>query len=266
MFVVKIPFADGSEKTRGCEKAGNAILQELKKIEINESGQEINFDALDLEEIHIDNSDAELSRKLIYENSYKTLEEKPRVVFLGGGNSINYPTAKAFFDYCRISEKNPCLIIFDAYANCKNNGGGVNSNNWLKKLVEDGFPSENILLVGARSYSREESEFLKSNRIRQIKINLILEDIDNIADTIMEFANKGEAYIFVEMSVVDPAFASAVNCLEPAGLSSREIIYLIQRLNKMKNLRAVSITGINPEKDRENLTVKLGAKILGELI
>ena len=95
---------------------------------------------------------------------------------------------------------------------------------------------------------------------------LILEDIDNIADTIMEFAGKKEVYVSIDIDVVDPAFAPATGYLEPGGLTSREFIYLIQRINKIKNLRAVDIVEINPEKDKDNLTVKLGAKVLAELL
>lgn len=52
---------------------------------------------------------------------------------------------------------------------------------------------------------------------------------------------------------------------EPGGLTSREFIYIIQRLNKIKNLRAIDLVEINPEKDVGDMTVKLGAKIVAEL-
>ena len=82
----------------------------------------------------------------------------------------------------------------------------------------------------------------------------------------MEFANGKELYVSVDIDVIDPAFAPATGYPEPGGLSSREFIYLIQRINKMKNLRGIDIVEINPEKDENNLTIKLGAKILSELI
>jgi agmatinase len=137
---------------------------------------------------------------------------------------------------------------------------------WLRKLVEEGFPTENILLFGLRNSLREEIEFLASKKIKQIKINSIMEDIDNIADTIMEFTNGKETYISVDIDVIDPAFAPATGCPVPGGLTSRQMLYLIQRINKIKSLRAVDIVEINPEKDKDGMTVQLGAKILGELL
>jgi len=82
----------------------------------------------------------------------------------------------------------------------------------------------------------------------------------------MEFSNNKELYVSIDIDVLDPAFAPGTGYREPGGLSSRDFIYLVQRINKIKNLKAVDIVEINPDKDIKNQTVKLGAKILSELI
>ena len=38
MFIVKIPAINGLGKTKGCERAGNAVLESLKDIHSNEAG------------------------------------------------------------------------------------------------------------------------------------------------------------------------------------------------------------------------------------
>ena len=284
MFVVKIPGINGLGKTQGCEKAPNEILNELRNIYSNEKGGVINFQGLDLEEIHLDNSNLEVSNDLIYRNSYEMYETKPRVVFLGGDHSVSYSTTRAFLDYCEskknqgssydISFKNgsglirkkPCLVVFDAHSDCMTPMKEPTHEEWLRKLIEDGFPAENVLLVGVRNYYKDEVEFLRERKIQQINVNSIEEDIDNIADTIMEFCYGKEVYVSVDIDVVDPAFAPATGYPEPGGLTNRQLIYLIQRISRMKNLRAVDIVEINPEKEENGLTVKLGAKILAELI
>ena len=91
-------------------------------------------------------------------------------------------------------------------------------------------------------------------------------DLEDTCDIIMEFSNNKELYVSVDIDVIDPAFAPATGYREPGGLTSRQFIYLIQRINKIKNLRAVDIVEINPDRDINKMTVKLGAKILGELI
>jgi len=269
MLIVKIPGINGLGKTKGCERAGNEILKILKnEIHSNERKEVVNFNSLDLEEIHLDNSNVELSNKLIYDNSLEIFEENPVVVFLGGDHSISYSTAKAFLDYCKSLGKEPCLVIFDAHVDCMEPMKEPTHEEWLRKLIEEGFPAENVLIVGARNIEKSELKFIKKNKIKQISINSIVEDIDNIADTIMEFANGKEVYVSIDIDIVDPVFAPATGYPEVGGLTSRQFLYLIQRIKKMKNLRAVDIVEINSENDKEfgMITTKLGAKILGELL
>ncbi|MDO8623563.1 MAG: arginase family protein [archaeon] len=294
MFIVKIPLINGLGKTKGCERAGNAVLKALEEIYSSESGKPIDVKLLDLEEIHIDNSNLNLSEKLIYENCLEIFGEKPRTIFLGGDHSISYPTGKAFLDYCNRERKEPCLIVFDAHPDCMPSMKNPTHEEWLRALIEKGtknsenfgatksnsvpshdkqqdfvgFPTKNILLVGTRNSDREEIEFIKKNKIKTISINQLQEDLEETCEVIMEFSHEKELYLSLDIDIVDPAFAPATGYPEIGGLTSREFIYLIQRMNKIKNLKAVDIVEINPEKDKEfnMITTKLGAKILSELI
>jgi len=266
MFVVRVPGINGLEKTKGCEKAGNAILKALREIRSNEKGKIIDVDKLDLEEIHLDHSNIEYSNQLIYKNAFETFETKPRVVFLGGDHSISYSLTRAFLDYCENSGKEPCLIVFDAHADCMTPMKEPTHEEWLRKLVEDGFPSENVLLVGARNIWEDEMKFMKKKGIRIISMEQLRNNLEDSCDIIMEFTSGKELYVSIDIDVIEPAFAPGTGYPEPGGLSTREFIYMIQRINKMKNLRAVDIVEINPEKDEGGKTVKLGAKILSELI
>ena len=265
-MIIKVPGINGLGKTKGCEKAGNAILDSLKKIYSNEKGIPIDVNLLDLEEIHVNNSDLESANDLIYKNSFKVFETKLKTIFLGGDHSISYSLTRAFLDYCQNSGKEPCLIIFDAHADCMEPMKEPTHEEWLRGLVEKGFPSENILLVGTRNLWRDELIFLKQKDMKIISMNHFVEDLQETCDTIMEFSSGKELYISIDIDVIDPVFAPATGYQEPGGLTSRQFIYLIQRMNKIKNLRAVDIVEINPDKDVNNLTVKLGAKILGELL
>jgi len=269
MFVVKVPGinAPNEEKKERCKNSGDAIIKELRNIEINEQGKLVGVDLLDLEEIHLEDSDLKFSNELIFKNALKTFETKPKIVFLGGDHSISYSLNMAFLEYCKQNSKDPCLIIFDARPNCvsSENKGFPTYRGWLKSLVESGFPAENVFLVGIRNLKLEEMNFLKSKGIKFILTNSLLDNLQETSDGIMEFANGKELYVSVDVSIVDPAFAPSASYSESGGLTSRQLLYLIQRINKMKNLRAVDVVGINDEGD-SGITVKLGAKILSELI
>lgn len=271
VFVVKVPGINGLGKTKGCEESGNAIIEALYDIHMNEQGEEINVKNLDLEEIHLDNSNLELTNKLIYENSFEMFQDKSKILFLGGDHSISYSLTRGFFDYVESREgerKEPCLIVFDAHADCMPPMKEPTHEEWLRKLIEDGFPTKNILLIGVRNLWKTEKEFIKEKAIKMISINQINENLQEMADIITEFASGKELYVSIDIDVVDPCFAPSTGYIEPGGLTSRQLIYILQRIKKIKSLKALDIVEINEikDKERDNITVKLGAKILSELI
>ena len=141
-----------------------------------------------------------------------------------------------------------------------------NHEEWLRGLVNFGFPAKNILLVGVRNSDFSELNFLKEKGIRIITMNSLQENLEEICEIIMEFADKKELYLSLDVDVIDPAFAPGTGYKEPGGLTSREFLYLIQRLNKIRNLRAIDLVEINPKKDESNSTIKLGAKIVSEFL
>ncbi|MEK6829452.1 MAG: arginase family protein, partial [Nanoarchaeota archaeon] len=183
-------------------------------------------------------------------------------------HSISYSINRAFMDFCRQTGKKPCLIVFDAHADSlkANNKEFPNNREWVRKLVDEGFPGENIMIVGARNVQKEEIEFLNKEGIRRISMNQITEDIQDTCDIIMEFSDGKDLYVSIDIDVIDPAFASSVEFPESGGLTSRQFIYMIQRINKIKNLRGMDLTEINEKNDITKSTIKLGAKILAELV
>jgi agmatinase len=269
-FIVKVPGINGLGKTKGCEKAGNAILESLKEIYSNESGKIVNVDSLKLEEIHLDNSDIERANELIQKNALEIFDNKERSVFLGGDHSISYSLTKSFLESCKSRKKNPYLVVFDAHPDCMEAADNEvpTHEDWLRSLVEAGFPTENVLLVGIRNSDEHEIQFMKENHIKVVPMNALLEDLQDACDGITEFSDdeNGEMYVSLDIDIADPVFAPGTGYCEPGGLTSRELVYIVQRINKVKNLKSLDIVEINPEKDRNKITVKLGAKILSELI
>lgn len=268
MLIVKVPGINGLGKTKGCEKAGNAVIKALNEIYSNEEGKPVDTKILDLEEIHLDNSDLELTNRLIGKNSLEMFQTKPKTIFIGGDHSISFSLTKSFFDYCKGAKKKPYLLIFDAHPDCMEpaHKNYPTHEDWLRSLVESGFPTQNILLIGSRNADQSEIIFLREHKIKTISMNSLLEDIQGIGDTITEFSNGNELYVSIDIDIIDPAFAPGTGYIEPGGLTSRQFIYLLQRINRVKNLKAIDLVEINPEKDENGLTVKLGAKILSELI
>ncbi len=268
MFIVKVPGIDGLGKTTGCEKAGNAILKALYDIKTNEQGKKIDVKSLDLEEIHLDNSNLDFTNELIYKNSKEMFETKEKTIFLGGDHSVSYSLANAFLDYCAENKQLPFLVVFDAHADCldKQKRKFPGHREWLKEIIKLGFPPQNILIIGARAFQDNELDFLRENGIQILSLNNIVEDIQEMGDIITEFSRGRNLYVSIDLDVIDSIFASGTSYPENGGFSSREFIYLIQRVNKIKNLRAIDLVNVNLNLDKTGETVKLAAKILSEII
>ncbi|MFH1358753.1 MAG: arginase family protein [archaeon] len=261
MQIIRVRLTS-SEKTKGCEKAPIQVIKALRDIKTNENKKEINVDNLNLEEIHVDLDNQKEAHDLIFENSKEIFEKNSKAFFIGGDHSISYSIVRAFDKI----NKNSSLVVFEAHADCLDEGG-IHSENWLRRLIEQGFLGSKIILIGSRNLSSKELRFLKENKVTLIKMDLLQEDIQEVCDLVMERVRDSEGfYVSIDLDCVDPGFAPGVTEIEPGGLSSRELIYFIKRLSLLDNFKGGDIVEINPEKDINDMTIKLGAKLLGEMI
>ena len=91
-------------------------------------------------------------------------------------------------------------------------------------------------------------------------------DFQEICDIVMELSRQYQIYLSIDVDVVDSAFVPGTYRRESGGFTSRQLLYFIQRLNILKNLRAIDINEINPDLDTNSVTVDLGVKILLEVL
>ena len=263
MQIIRVRLINSMGKTEGCEKAPVEVIKALRKIGSNEKGKEIDVNILNLEEIHVDLDNVEDANHLIFENSKEIFEKHEKAFFIGGDHSISYSIRKAFGKI----QENPLLIVFDAHADCMDAGKEPTHEEWLRGLVESGFPGNKIILISARNFYEGELDFIKEKGITLISMDVLQEDLHGVCDLVMERArDSGGFYVSIDIDSVDPGFAPGVAYGEPGGMSSRDLIYFIKRLVLLDNFRGADIVEINPEKDINEMTVKLGAKLLAEML
>jgi len=194
-------------------------------------------------------------------------ENKEKTIILGGTHAVTYNCMK------KLKGSGFGIILFDAHPDCDPEFSEIIDGNKQKDLLielieKQIVPKENIIIIGVRNIRPAEREFLKLHSIRYFTMDKIYDiGAKEVCDVVMETSRNWEnLYISVDIDAVDPAFAPAAGCAEPGGLSSREIIYFIQRLNLLKNLRFVDITEIREEKDINGMTSKLAAKLIREIV
>ena len=239
--IIKVPGINGLNKTKGCEKASNFIFESIKKIYSNEKGSIIDSENLEVQEMSLELGDIDKMNEQISSESSKLFENysEDKLVFLGGDHSISFPLVKSFFESVQEKKGEPCLIVFDAHPDLMpvTDKKAPSHEEWLRGLIEAGFPAENILLVGVRNSDSKENYFIKENGIKKIDMGQFLVSIEETCDYIMEFSQGRDLYFSLDIDVVDPVFAPGTYYTEVGGLTSRQMIYLLQRMSKIKNLK-----------------------------
>jgi arginase family enzyme len=71
-------------------------------------------------------------------------------------------------------------------------------------------------------------------------------------------------YISLDMDGFDPAYAPGVSHHEPGGLTSRQVINLIQSIDS--EIIGADIVEYNPNRDFQNMTAFLAAKMMKEIL
>jgi len=156
----------------------------------------------------------------------------------------------------KLALKNVGVIIFDAHVGAL--PLDLSHDSFLKHLI-DIIPPERIILVGLRDLTLEEHFFLRENKIRFFSMqSMTMESISSSCDGLMESAKDWPAcYVSISLDVLDPAFAK-VKKPSPGGLTTRELIYFIQRLRLLRNFLAADVTDFEK-------SLPLASKLLSEL-
>lgn len=219
-------------KNFGTEKAPDLLIQNGKEVLIHVS--------------HID-------------ETMKVLSETTGDFFVGGDHSISYGSFKGFAR----EFKNPGIIVFDAHPDCYPDDF-VNHENWVYHLInEKVLKKENIILIGLRLIDQKELEFLCNNKIKYFLMGDLFKNEKNVCDTVLELVREFDAlYLSVDIDVLDPVFAPGTGYLEVGGMNLNQLIYFLNRIKTLRNLRRIDLVEINPDKDVNGVTVKLGRKII----
>ena len=249
MKLIKVASSQGSlGKNIETEDAPNAIINNLN--------QKVFFDEVKIIQNNIDDTN-----KNIYLKAKSFLNEK--AIFLGGDHSITYSLFKAFTE----KSKKTGLLVFDAHPDCQSDFN-VTHEDFLRVLIKEKLiKPENVILIGVRKWTNEEFAFLRNNNIKFFTVEQLYTNFIENCDIIIGMSrNFDKLYLSIDIDVLDPAFAPGTGYIEPLGLQPRELIYMLKRFKRLENLKWIDIVEVNPKKDINNMTVKLAAKIVDELL
>jgi agmatinase len=183
-------------------------------------------------------------------------ENKP-IVVLGGEHLLTLGSYMSF-------PKQTGYVVFDAHYDLRDEYANTKLSHaaYLRRIVEKR-GADNIIHVGARSFVKEELEFLTKNKINSISDKEIR--LGNAARLLKDAVSSfDELYVSIDLDVVDPAFAPGVGNPEAVGITSRELYDMIISLED-KKIIGTDVVELNPSFDNGS-TASLAAKMISTII
>jgi agmatinase len=148
----------------------------------------------------------------------------PLPVMLGGEHTITLGALRAL--------KPDLVVVFDAHLDIRDElfGKRLCHATYLRRGYEE--LRSKVLIVGARAMSRKEVKYAESND--DIDYITSLDIIKNRDDSVVKInkltKSASRVYISIDLDVLDPAFAPAVGNPHPEGLSTTQLMDIIQEI------------------------------------
>jgi agmatinase len=253
--VIGIPYDKNSSFLRGPALAPARIRESLFSDEstlCTESGLDLAMasDFRVMRDISID--DDKDVNTVIEASVSELLEKRHRVLALGGDHSITYPIIKAysrFYQPLNILHLDAHADLLDVWQNNPYSHACPFARIMEQKLAV------RLVQVGVRTLETEERAQTERFGVE------IIDMIQWQSGSVPEF--DGPLYISIDLDVLDPAFAPGVSHHEPGGLTTREVIRMIQEIRAP--IVGGDIVELNPKRDLVDMTAMVAAKLLKEM-
>jgi agmatinase len=256
VVILGVPWDENSSYMKGPASAPGMIREALRSDSTNlcaESHRDLSTESrfLDLGDLILDHGDNALSQ---IEATIRSLQDKEvRVLALGGDHAATYPMLKGY------AHRYPKLNILhlDAHPDLYHDFEGNPFSNAcpFARIMEEQLATR-LVQVGIRTMNPHQHGQAERFSVEYIEMK-------NWAPR-MTFDFVGPVYLSVDMDVLDPAFAPGVSHPEPGGLSTRELLGIIQGVRAP--IVGADIVELNPERDPQGITAMAAAKILKEIV
>ncbi len=253
--ILGIPNDENSSFQRGCAEAPPKIRHELWSAANNmwtETGVDLGVEGRlnDHGDIRFDGGRD--SWELIETRVDEVLSDPGAAIFLGGDHAITHPVLRAVRRY------HPKLTILhidahpDIYYDFEGNPRSHASP--FARIMEEHL-ADRLVSCGIRTATGHQRDQIAKHGVDVIEARHWHDD------TQVDFTTP--VYISLDIDGIDPAFAPGVSHREAGGLSSRQVINLIQTIRQP--IVGADIVEFNPHCDLSNMTAVLAAKLLKEI-
>ena len=238
-----VPFDSTHSYKPGCRFGPDVIRDAFNNIEIFHPNLQVDLEIANIKDYgNIQHTVVATEMLEMVEKITNELrKEKKPLVILGGEHLLTLGSYMSF-------PKEVGYVVFDAHYDLRDEYANTKLSHaaYLRRIVEKR-GADNIVHVGARSFVKDELEFLTKNKINSISDKEIRlgNACRQLKDSISTF---DELYVSIDLDVVDPAFAPGVGNPEAVGITSRELYDLVTSLEN-KKIVGSDVVELNPSFD-----------------
>ena len=248
-----IPHDENSSYMRGAAEAPALIRRELHS-DAYSSWSETGFDLTDR---FVDHGDIDFKRagdpwERIEADVGRAMEAGNPLICLGGDHAVSWPIVRA------VRRRHPSLTILhiDAHPDIYHayQGNPRSHTSPFARIMEERL-ADRLIQVGLRTLNDHHREQFKRFGVEVVEARHFSETL--------RLDIKTPVYISMDLDGLDPAFAPGVSHREPGGLSTRQVIGLIQSVDQP--IIAADVVEYNVSQDISNLTALVAAKLVKEI-
>jgi arginase len=248
-----IPNDDNSAMMKGAAEAPAPIRAELYS-DAHSLWTEI---GIDLNEAFNDHSDIRFDDTrdpwdVIEETVGRVLDIGDPLICLGGDHAITHPVMRAV----RQRHESLTILHIDAHPDIYDSylGNRRSQTSSFARIMEEGL-TDRLIQVGLRTINGHHRDQFKRFGVEVIEAGRCGEDL--------RLDIRTPIFISMDIDALDPAHAPGVTYREPGGLTVRQVVNLLHRLDQP--IVAADIVEYNPRCDISNLTANVAAKLLKEI-
>jgi agmatinase len=264
-LIFGVPFDATSTYRTGARFGPNAIRQTSQNIETYSFRTGINAEDLplhDLGDLHVSTSPKKTVEmlKLVVEDILAT-EKMP--VVIGGEHTITLGILKGLGAKARKT----ALVSFDAHLDLRRKFLGLTlSHATFMRVINEEVRPAKIIKVGTRAVCKEELAYAKKAGINFFTSQQIRkEGAERITRRLKEALDPyGNLYLTIDIDVLDPAFAPAVQNPEPEGIETHTLLDILCPLCD-KRVVGFDVVEVAPVYDK-GISAVAAAKVMFEML
>jgi agmatinase len=263
--ILGVPFDVTSTYRTGARFGPNAIREASLNIETYSFRAGIDAEDLplhDLGDLHVSTSPKQTieTLKLVVED---ILAAKKMPIVIGGEHTITLGIMKGL----GAKAQKTALVSFDAHLDLRKEFMGLSlSHTTFMRVINEEVKPAKIVEVGTRAVCKEELAYAKKAGINYFTSQLIRkEGAAQITRRLKEeLAPYENVYLTVDMDVLDPAYAPAVQNPEPEGIETHMLLDIVCALCD-KRVVGFDMVEIAPAYDQGTSAIN-AAKVIFEML